>query len=52
MSTTFVEPEASLFRRWSFEPDFEKPLPTLRVTGGKALRFAGGGYSVSDWIHD
>jgi pyruvate dehydrogenase E1 component beta subunit len=37
MTTTFVEPEASLFRRWSFEPDFEKPLPSRE--GDRVIQF-------------
>lgn len=52
VSITYRPHEESGKERADYQHDFEKPLPKLRATGGKALRFAGGGYSVSDWIHD
>ncbi len=37
MTTTFVEPDASIFQRWSFEPDFDKPLPSR--DGDRVIQF-------------
>jgi len=50
VSVTYRPHEESGKDRADYQHDFEKPLPTLRACAGRALRFAGGGYSVSDWI--